>query len=310
MSQEELESLKELLRNRYAAGDGSKPSVQKELAFEERRAWTLQKLYLQERGDNLPRKEKWFESLGVNAQITAMVRSNLLSAGEWVDSLWLKVHDGKMPIRVAYKLALRAKKLAKDNGLEQDVALTNVLESYYADTYEARSPKGGTTRRKMPRPREDQPLDYIDPDTWDPDVENSRKFRSLLNTLTTAFVDHRLEELDESVKRDLVRDFEFEVRVTYEDLLRKISGFRKELGMTGMDTITFSTAKQACEVLGVEPPKKSEQVDAITARRAHRKLASQFHPDRNGGSEKLVAQYQAVNEAWEVIQQYNEQLEG
>lgn len=304
----ELKELKVKLRSRYKDGDGNKPSVQRELAIIERRAWVLEKLEYQERGDRVPLREKWFESIGANAQITAMVRSNLLAAGEWVSPLWDMVHESKIPLRPAYKLSLKAKKISQSKSIELSDALNEVIADYYCeDTYEAKGPKGIPVRRRRPQIKE-VPIEVVDPKEWDPDVDDSKKFRALLHTLTKTFVDNRLSVLEDSVRKDLIRDFEFEIRVIYEDLLKKINTHRRDLGMS-LDIITFGTARQACEVLGVVVPKKGWRVDAIAARRAHRKLAAQYHPDRNGGSDRLVAQYQAVNEAWEVIQNYNEQLE-
>src|SRR3954467_8827516 len=55
-------------------------------------------------------------------------------------------------------------------------------------------------------------------------------------------------------------------------------------------------ARDYYEVLGAS---KSASEDEI--RKAHRKLARQYHPDRNPGDKKAEAQFKEVQEAYDVL---------
>lgn len=63
----------------------------------------------------------------------------------------------------------------------------------------------------------------------------------------------------------------------------------------------------ACEALGLFPRNRIP-VDFQEARKKFKSLATQFHPDRNDGSEDMRKQYQAAVEAWEIVKDYMEQL--
>ncbi|HHH26954.1 MAG TPA: molecular chaperone DnaJ, partial [Polyangiaceae bacterium] len=57
-------------------------------------------------------------------------------------------------------------------------------------------------------------------------------------------------------------------------------------------------AEKRCyyEVLGVD-----RSADTATLRKAYKKLALKYHPDRNDGSEEAAAQFKEVTEAYSVL---------
>ena len=54
------------------------------------------------------------------------------------------------------------------------------------------------------------------------------------------------------------------------------------------------------EILGVE-----RDADEVILKRAYRKMAMEFHPDRNGGNAEAEARFKEVTEAYEVLRDPN-----
>ena len=58
----------------------------------------------------------------------------------------------------------------------------------------------------------------------------------------------------------------------------------------------MSTVRDYYEVLGVE-----RTADGETIKKAYRKLALQYHPDRNGGDKEAEEKFKEATEAYEVL---------
>ena len=57
----------------------------------------------------------------------------------------------------------------------------------------------------------------------------------------------------------------------------------------------------ACDLLGVPPSASRED-----AQKAYRKCALRHHPDRNPGDPSATSKFQSIGEAWDRLQQYND----
>jgi molecular chaperone DnaJ len=54
--------------------------------------------------------------------------------------------------------------------------------------------------------------------------------------------------------------------------------------------------REQIEILGVTKDASPEDI-----KKAHRKLAMQYHPDRNKGDKKAEAKFKEINEAYQVL---------
>jgi hypothetical protein len=302
-SSTDLERMKEELKATYPV---MTHTDELRVALLEEDAWALYKAICRADKKTMPLRRYFFAELGDKARSDR--RGHLLGLREWAKLFWEKIASEQLPLSTAYKLALESKSLGFEKGISSAEACAQVWEAYNSDGHVMSSPTGRVYRKRPGVVRVDaSPVNSNDED-WNPDVSDSKKFHAQLRLLTTKFIDARLEGLDPSIKKDLSRDFEYELRVCYEDLLAKIQRHRKDLKQDDSD-VSFSEVRQACECLDIPVPKRGEEVDMLDARTRYRKLAARFHPDRNGGDHKLVRQYQAVNEAWQIIQRYMEGLE-
>jgi hypothetical protein len=133
----------------------------------------------------------------------------------------------------------------------------------------------------------------------------SRDLRHKIRELAAPFVAERLAGLAEpAVAEELVNEFDAELSAAVNDLLRKVDRLRRGQGAQSIIQIKRRDLKRACEFLGLRLPPRGGTVDINEARRAHRKLSAQFHPDRTNNNESLTEQYREVQKAWEIISEY------
>ena len=291
------EAKKEELRLMYKRKDVS----QKSLAIQELAVWNQYKALVSGDGSRLPQKRDHFfaENFPMPFSLVS-VRLSMLRLGEWATFFWEKTESG-LRVRKAYELSLKAKKFGLDAGVSYSEASHHVWEEYQA------------SGKKIGRPRVYDGKSVGDTGeygkSFDPDVSNSRRFKAALKKLTAYFVHSRLEDLESSVQQELIDEFEYEVRVSYEDLLKKIVKHRKYMKEDAAKTLSMGAVRRACECLDLPSPKNGVSIDIAFARSRFKKLASRFHPDKTGNNPKLTRQFHDINDAWEVIQKYNECLE-
>jgi hypothetical protein len=316
-----LKRLLEELKGKY---DGLTGAGFYEVAVLESTIWKEVKFHKSPSSGPLPHSDKWFyENAGSPSRAGVRRRLDLLSLGPWASPLWDRITKEGMPLQTAYRLGLQAKRVHTRTGKPLDASLDGVLKEYVEGSIEVRRKDGLVFRKKLPsskrRQREKEsvaskPWSVSDTDAdWaDTDVDTSKQFRAQLRALTSEFVEKRLVDVEESVKEDLIVDFTLQVRVAYDDLLRRVHNHRRAPKFKLVEGIKHSSIKQACDCLGICPPERGQPVNVTVAYRAFMVLAGRYHPDRNQGShdEKLLSQFYAVNSAWQLIQQYNEEQKG
>lgn len=238
-----------------------------------------------------------------------MNRMSMINSGDWVNPLWERI-DGqeKMPLSTATKLLKKAKAFAAETGRPNAEILQEVLDEYDDDenTILSTLPDGRTFRKKKPTVKVDAPKQ--NGREWEVDVDNAKKLWVLLETILQKFLTTRIGSLDQSVRDDLSKDFMFQVRAVYEDVMKEVNRHRKDIKREAIIRVGAYKLRQACEALGVPVPKPGDPVNMQEAKVRYRRLAARFHPDRNAGQDSMIKQYHAVNEALETIKMYTENL--
>lgn len=281
--------------------------TEKEKAILERRIWVEVK-----KTQKYRRYSDWVKDSDVGLSIyKCQNRMAMINSGDWINPLWERIDgESKMPLSTAVKLLKKAKAAAAETGRSGAEVLQEVLDEYDndEDTIVSTLADGRVFRKKKPKTKIEEPR--LNGHEWEVDVENAKKLWALLDTVMGKFLKSRLKGLDQSVREDLTKDFIFQIRAVYEDLMKEVTRHRKDLKREAIIRIGAYKLRQACEALGVPTPKPGDPVNIQEAKVRYRRLAARFHPDRNAGQENMIKQYHAVNEALETIKMYMENIDG
>lgn len=287
-----LDKLIEEFRNAVAA---KKSSL--EFAQAAQLLWSEAKVELKQAGQSNLRAHSWFKTnVGPEYGRSIEVYLALLATGDY--RLFEKIDAGALTLYQARDIMGNAKELAKSKAIAYSLALTEVLEF------------GIKGRRKLNEPIVPPAPNELPEDLgeWAIEVSNSRDFHRKVLALTGYYLNAQLQGVDETERRTIASEFASDVRIAFEDMLRRVRVLRKDIRR--FEKIPFSEVVAACETLGIKVPASSViPVDMEAARSAYRRLSLQLHPDRRSTNvqEAIVRQYTAVQESWKIIQQYNRQ---
>lgn len=276
--------------------------TEKEKAELEKLLWSLHEERAGDRGHRHPWYTREFGG-GGGAQFDD--RCHLISLGDWVDPLWDEIDKNHMPLTTAIRLARSAKRRALERRVSNKTALQEVLGEYLKG-FLRELPDGKWVR--VPKPKAKVVREGSDKNRHP--ITDAKQLRATIDAIMAEYLDRQLKDVDESVKLDLLKDFTFGLRALYEDLSQAVQKQRRLMrDGSFLQAVSWNRFRNACEVLGVHVT-KTKQPDLEDLRKRYRKLAAQFHPDRNNGAENMVKQYHAVNEAWECVKDYLRQEGG
>jgi hypothetical protein len=117
----------------------------------------------------------------------------------------------------------------------------------------------------------------------------------------------------------LAKKFDGDLAVLFEGWRHEIRNYqqRKDSGyeMPDLSRLRVGGADRkklvdACQLYAIDPPRDGKPLDMSAARRARRTLSRLYHPDTNGGDTSLLEKFHEVNEAYRLIEQYNESIQG
>ncbi len=231
-------------------------------------------------------------------QSKARARQFLHSAGPAADPLWERV-EGDMTLHSALQIMQSARERA-ENGEDLAFAVQNCIAEYDNFGYASKSPDGKIVRRRLPGSNSPPPA------ASDP-TPGGRAFWSFLRTHVMEYIKTRLPDADQHTRDGVIRRFEVDLNVLLVDLQKEISKAPKQ-GLKATIAVSRKSIIQACIALNMKPPKVGQPVDMETARLQRRRHARAYHPDSHGGSEATREQYQAVIEAFKLLETYNESL--
>lgn len=235
-------------------------------------------------------------------QAAVEARRRLFTAGPGIDLLWARVDSDEFSPDMAADRLTDARKLAKKEHIELNVAIERVLAEY--DTWPKRAVAG---RMVGVRPA----TQLLSPTA--PRKTNGRArsknpeiaFWAKIRLLIAAYLAERAGDLDPYILSELSKDFERELQVMTASWTAKITRAkqRHEAQQNTTLLVTRTKVTQACRTLGMDPPKPGKPADMQTAHSRKRALAKAYHPDVSPNTRD---QYEAVLEAYDTLEAYNE----
>lgn len=283
-----------------------KARTEKERAHIEHEAWM--ELPASER-TRLHRRS-WLRSAFKTSAKGVEFRASLLLAEPDSEILWKRIEHDNMPLSTAGSQLSQAKKLQEE---EPDLSLAKALELQLQeyDSWPVQRNKSGVLYHKRPPGRLAarhlrKPYKM---GKWD--QRSERGFWSELRKHLAEFLQARFEGLDPFVAERLYRDFERDLKVLFGEYQSKLSRARVQEKRTAntLNSANFTFVKEACAILGMDPPKRGEPVNLDAARQRKKKLARVYHPDANGGgNEGTNAKYHEVLNAFSALEEYNDQF--
>ncbi len=236
---------------------------------------------------------RWKSSVLGQSGHAIRCRRDLFIARDAADPLWRCIQKG-MPLGTAKRLLRQAKKRV-DSPRRNRTAYARAIEEEIA---RERAPWSSATEPEAP-PAEPS-SDFVAPE---PSV-GPREFWARLRQVVTEHMRPRLEFLPEHERDRLLDDFERDVQAVFAQHNTKWQKTSRHL--EDQRRVSRHRFINALRVLHMDPPRRNAPLGPVLtqANKQKRTLARLYHPDSHGGSEHTRAQYQAVLDAYLVVEQY------
>lgn len=290
------------LSQEYAARKDDPAWLDEDRAQFERKLWTAVPLDVHRVYGY--RIETWFGEQFKVAQSHIRERSDLLNAGHLAGPLWPLIHKQELIRSTAVRLLQEGRRIAAKTGIPSEDGVRQALSAYLAlpgkrtvngRTLRARTPK--TLRRKDgagQRQREASPGD------------TKTLWRSIRENFA-AYMRPRMAQIDPVTADRLWTELEAELNTFLDSFSWKISRIANRAGRRANDESEITSRRklnQAFKTLHMEPPRPGKAIDMKKAREQKRILARAYHPDRHAGDETTRPQYQAVIDAYNLIEEF------
>lgn len=153
-------------------------------------------------------------------------------------------------------------------------------------------------------PVQEPPPSPSEPPLPDFGTTKSKEFWARIKNLSAQYISERVPEMSDEERSSMLSKFETDMRVVVEELFAKISYRKTQHRDVALKSLS-PKVRHACEVLGVSPPRFGHPIDLGLAKKKHRALSFELHPDRNNDP-RVVEQYHEAQNAWQLVQQWCE----
>ncbi len=262
------------------------------------------------------REHTLFELLGRGAPAEYRIRFELLNSFDWAAPLWPRIDNKAEPMTLytAMRLLREAKQLSRKEDLPQPEAMRQILEQYDALNLTFRA-DGSAIRRKNPSALPsiaDAAKGKGRRKAKDADLSNPHIFWPQLRAMVAQHIALRLKDADPLVAEQVWRGFERDLKILTDETTSKLSRIQKseEKAANVAKHIGHGAMRAACNALAMDAPKPSQKLDMKLARSQKNKLARLYHPDSHQGDESMRPQYEAVLQAYQTLEAYDQQFEG
>lgn len=246
--------------------------------------------------DDIPRSGhallQWASNTLGQSQHAMARRRELWIAGPAADPLWARV-DAGMPIGRTARVLRAARGRASRRNRE---AFRRAIEDELRKMdYRPADEDAVATPSRLP--------DVSDPELPAPNL-GAREFWQKLRRVLSEHMRPRLGFMPEHERDRLLDDFDRDVQALcaqHSSKWQKSAKVQQE-----RQRVSRQHFANALRALHMDPPRRGAPLEPVLAQANKQKktLARLYHPDSHGGSEHMRAQYQAVLDAFLVIEQY------
>lgn len=271
---------------------------QKELAEYEHQLWSLYVLNIPK--GSRPQRRDWLKEEFGGTNYDYEIRATLLAAGVNADVLWGRIRQG-MPLRTALRLFREAKKLSVSSNVTLFDALNKQLQDYDSLSAVSVTLDGRVIKRKeIGAKPSSKPVEF--PSNIKLLKQN---VRALIDKYLESFADLDSFRLKE-IRKEAIEWIEDGLD-TFNRKLYKLKSDDKEEQLIKIGKTRFT---QAVEILGLSPSQYifGKPIPLKNAKRSFFKRIGPLHPDKNEGSREKEQEYQAVIDAYRLLEQYAEQF--
>jgi hypothetical protein len=284
--------------------------TERERADLEEEAWELSLQLPELHG---PRGRAGFLSrwLGQPSDLPA-ARNALRRGGTDAQALWDRVQTAQppMPLRTAHRLwRVACARTAGARSVPRSQAVAAVLVEYDRLTP---TMVNGQLVRKQPHGRMPPTLDGLGASVAPrltkpgPEVKHTQLWQHIRQCVAELIRRRLPLNLDATVQQQLLQDFDGELNGLFDSLRARLSRLQNTEAL--FTAITRKQLSAACTALMMDAPPPHKPVPIGVARKQRNRLVRHYHPDRHGGSEAMRPQYEAVVEAYALVERYNQQL--
>lgn len=283
---------KENILSLYKERKGS--ASQKELADLEHRLWVIHSLSVA--GPKGMKRDWLFDQLG-GTKYDYEIRATLLAAGKSVDKLWDRINEG-MPGGTAARLLRKAKKVSATEKIPLENAVSKVI-----DEYDSLSKSVSVDGRVLKRAAQYE--NQISNNELPNDIRQVKKYISIV---VNNYISK--QNLDSFGLNDAGKELVTWIDEGLEIFNKKINRLRSDDKDSKLLKIGKTRFNQAIEIIGLKPADCffGKPVNLKLVKKLYFSRARLLHPDITGGSKEKDAEYMAVTEAFNVLQQYADQI--
>lgn len=242
------------------------------------------------------RIESWFMTRFGVSPTYVRERSDLHNADPLSAALWPLIDKNELIPATAVRLIQEGRRIAAAQAVPPAEGVRQALAAYQA-LPATRYVKGRLVRQRNPR---------ILPQQGATGRKSQLTKGALWDTLRksfAAFMRPRMAGIDPIVAERLWTDLEVELNLLIDTFSSKIS--RTVRGAAPKDDLLARRKlNSALKTLHMGPSSVGKPIDMKKAREQKRVLARAYHPDRHGGDETTRPQYQAVIDAYNLIEEY------
>jgi hypothetical protein len=259
-------------------------------------------------------RTQWLKTMLGGTSPGYIHRHKMLSFGTMAEQLWGRVERREMLLHTAAGIVSEARKIVAERHVPVTDAIETALGEYdarpfvrFVDGRPVRSRAVGVKAAPPSPEHKDAPprAAHANGDTV------TQVFWSSMRDQIAGYIRDRLADEDPIVAHAAVERFMLELRALIEDHQAFISASRRATSQrraVGQDTMRKRLVA-AMHVLHMDPPARNHKVNFREAQRQKRRLLGLYHPDKNKGSEHHRPAFDAVMEAFRVVEQWVQMYE-